>query len=91
MKHKGKHCCEVTYWGVNEWYKEKFEKLGWMVLAKYRGYHDKIAEYKNSLARLKRALEHKLTHLRDKDKIDDLKIMHQNICILIDHVDKYFQ
>jgi hypothetical protein len=83
-------CCEVTFCGLNHWYKEEFEKLGWMVLADSKGMKDKTTMYKTSLTRLKDALEHKLTHSLDKDKIQDIHIMLHNVNILIDHVNKDF-
>jgi len=51
-----------------------------MILAKYRGYTDKITTYLMSLQRLKEGLEHKLTHLKE-----DVHIMLNNLSILIDH------
>jgi predicted ATP-binding protein involved in virulence len=80
----------VTFTGLNRWYVEKFEKLGWMILAKAHGYNDKILCYKTSLARLKEAIEHKLSHTSDADHKADLKIMWNNVNILIDHVNKDF-
>jgi len=88
--HHGK-CCEATFDGIQMWYKEKFEKLGWMILAKEHGYEDKIAEYKSSLRRLKQAIEHKMTHVEENDRKHDLLIMHDNLLILMDHVNKDFQ
>jgi hypothetical protein len=85
------NCCEHTFHGLQRWYENKFEKLGWMLLAKDYGYNDKIVEYKSSLARLKQAIEHKLTHMKDADKKYDLKIMHRNINILIEHANKDFK
>jgi hypothetical protein len=83
-------CCEATFDGIQHWYVSKFEKLGWMVLAKTHGHEDKIKEYKNSLKRLKEAIEHKLTHVTENDRKHDLMIMHHNVEILIDHADKDF-
>ena len=85
-----KTCCEATMHGLNEWYKNEFEKLGWMILAHSRGQMDKIAMYKTTLKHLKDSLEHKLTHLKDSDKKQDVHIMIHNVNILIDHVNKDF-
>ena len=85
-----KTCCEVTMHKLNEWYTAEFEKLGWMVLAQSRGMIDKISMYKTSLNHLKKSLEHKLTHLKDTDKKQDVHIMLHNVKILIDHVNKDF-
>ena len=83
-----KDCCEVTFHGLNEWYVAEFEKLGWMILAKHRGYNDKIMTYLTSLKRLQQGLEHKLTHLKEKDRKEDVQIMLANLEILINHAEK---
>jgi hypothetical protein len=83
-------CCEATFCGLSEWYKIEFEKLGWMVLAHSKGMKDKTDEYKKGTNRLKEALEHKLTHVLDEDKIQDIHIMLHNVNILIDHIIKDF-
>jgi hypothetical protein len=87
---KSLYCCEVTLHGLNHWYKHEFEQLGWMILAKNRGMTEKIINYKYSLQSLKKAIEHKLTHIHEKDRKDDLNIMLHNIKILCEHVDKDF-
>ena len=85
-------CCEATHNGLQEWYKMKFEKLGWMILAKERGMNEKVMEYKNSLNRLEKSIEHKLKyHTKDPDRKEDLNIMLENLTILKQHVDKDFQ
>ena len=91
MKYHQGTCCEATFHGLHKWYQNKFEKLGWMILAKEHGYNDKIAEYKSSIHRLKQAIEHKMTHVKDSDRKHDLMIMHHNVMILIDHVNRDFQ
>ena len=76
----------ATFHGLHGWFKDLFEKLGWMILAKHYGMMDKIISYKNSLERFKMSVERKLKHVRDADNKDDLRIMHKNICLLIEHV-----
>jgi hypothetical protein len=83
-------CCDATIHGLHHWYSECFEKLGWMVLAKSRGMTDKIQVYIHSLQRLKMAIEQKINKVNDKDHKDDLKIMHTNISILLEHSKKDF-
>jgi len=82
---------EVTYDGLNHWYKHLFEHLGWMLLAQKYGYKDKISTYKSSIMRLKKALEMKLADLDDPDKKKDIKIMWDQVCILNDHVKRDFR
>jgi hypothetical protein len=72
--------------GISHWYKAKFEKLGWMILAKEHGYTDKVEEYKNSLKRLEEAIKHRMKHMVDPDKKMDLQIMLKNLKILMKHV-----
>lgn len=85
-------CCEATHNGLQEWYKMKFERLGWMILAKERGMNDKVIAYKNSLNRLEKAIEHKLKyHTKDVDRKDDLNIMLENVAVLKEHVEKDFE
>jgi hypothetical protein len=81
---------ETTYKGLTIWYKEKFESLGWMILAKEYGYTDKLAAYKMSLARLLCALENKIAKMKDSDKKDDLKIMQKNVMVLMAHANHDF-
>jgi len=93
-KHSGtirkKFCCEATFHGLHKWYEMEFEKLGWMVLAKSRGLKDKTDEYIMSLHRLRSSLQHKMTHIKEKDHKDDLEIMCNNVDILIDHAKRDF-
>ena len=81
-------CCEATFHSLHHWYVSEFEKLGWMILAKNRNMKDKIDTYLNSLDRLHEALTHKLEHLRDSDKREDVMIMLSNVDILIRHAKK---
>ena len=83
--------CGTTMHGLHEWYVAMFEKLGWMILAKNKKYNDKIAAYKNSIRRLKHELEQKIEQVEEHDRKTDLKIMHHNVCLLMDHVNKDFK
>lgn len=81
----------ATMQGLNAWHKAMFEQLGWMVLAKEK-YHlsDKITTYKNSVDRLKEAIECKMTQVHEIDRKNDLKILLDNVMILKAHIDKDF-
>jgi hypothetical protein len=76
---------DVTFQGLNEWYKRKFEKLGWMILAKRDGYMDKVMAYENSIKRLHTAIGQKIEDIHDKDTRADLYIMKENVEVLLEH------
>jgi len=76
---------DVTFYGLSHWYKHAFEKLGWMILAKKRGMTKKMESYKHSLDMLLHDIESKIKTTRDPDRKADLKIMLDNLTILIDH------
>lgn len=85
---KNRSVHDVTFSGLNHWYQSKFEKLGWMLLAKRSGYMDKVMEYENSVKRLHSAICQKIEDMRDKDKKDDLYIMKENVEYLLEHIKK---
>ena len=73
----------VTFHGLHNWHNHVFEHYGWILLAKRYGYMDKVHSYKSSLYRLKEALEKRMKTLHEKDRKDDLKILHQDVEHLI--------
>jgi len=81
---------DVTYHALGEWFRAKFEKLGWMILAKKHGYLDKISEYQTSVKRLHAAICKKISKMHDKDKKTDLYIMKENVETLLEHIQKDF-
>jgi hypothetical protein len=76
---------DVTFYDLSHLYKHAFEKLGWMILAKKRGMVKKMELYKHSLDTLKHDIELKLNKIQDPDHKADLKIMLDNLNILIEH------
>jgi hypothetical protein len=87
---KHNFCCEATIKSLHGWYKAEFEKLGWMILAKNKGMHEKVMTYKHSLNHLKDAIIHRWKGIHDKDRKTDLEIMLRNVEILIEHAEKDF-
>ena len=80
----------ATYVGLHMWFKAEFEKLGWMILAKKKGYHDKVETYKHSVQRLYEHLECKIRDTKDHDRKQDLMIMLKDVKCLMDHIHKDF-
>ena len=78
----------ATVEGTHHWYKHLFEHLGWMILAKERGYHDKLFAYKNSIRRIIESIEERLPKLEDKDTKKDFEIMKQDLLVLKKHVEE---
>lgn len=76
----------ATYAGLHIWFKNEFEKLGWIVLAKHKGYHDKVETYKHSVKRLHEKLECKVRDTKDHDRKQDLLIMLNDVNTLISHI-----
>lgn len=91
MKKNHGFCCDSTFYGLQSWYAAMFEKLGWMLLAKHRGIVEKISVYQNGVQRLKESIEHKMKDTKDHDRKADLEIMHENVCILLEHITKDFK
>lgn len=82
---------EATYHGLHKWHSHMFEHLGWMVLAKSHKHDYKVAAYKKSLDHLKKALEDKISHVREEDRRQDLKILLANVVSLIAFIDKHLK
>ena len=74
--HKATNC------GLGHWMRAKYEKLGWMCLAMDHGNHLKVKSYLDSIQRLKASLEKKIGEVHESDRKDDLKILHEDVCVL---------
>jgi hypothetical protein len=86
-----KHHYYVTFHGLMKWHDHLFKHLGWMILAQEHGYTDKIKVYQQSIKRFKKALEQKIKETEEKDRINDLKILHKNAIVLMKHANKDFK
>ena len=80
---------QSTFAGLNIWFKNEYEKLGWMVLAKEKGMMDKVQVYKNSVHRLEHSLQCKINSVKEHDRKDDLQIMLGHTRILCEFIDKH--
>jgi hypothetical protein len=77
-----------TFHGVHDWFKHNYEHLGWMVLAKAKGYDFKIVPYKKSIEHLVATIENLMTEYKDSDRLHDLKVLHMETMCLHDFVKK---
>jgi hypothetical protein len=73
---------DATFHGLHKWLKHKYEKLGWMCLAKHHGNTTKIAAYMDSIERLHSSLEKKLSELEENDRKKDIEILMDDVCVL---------
>lgn len=75
--------------GLHHWYKCMFEKMGWMVLAKAKGYDYKIDNYKKSIANLIKSIKHVMAEYENKNRKHDLKVLLMNTEVLQAYVQKH--
>ena len=80
----------TTFDGLQKWYRSSFEQLGWMILALKFGYKDKVQVYKQNTLMLRDCLAKKHKKMTDHDEKEDVKIMLNNVEILIKHMNKDF-
>jgi hypothetical protein len=90
-QHTKKCKFQATTQALIKWYVSIYEKLGWMVLAKQKGLKFKLEYYKKSIQLLKDELVCKINSVQDYDKINDLRIILDNVIILERHVQKDFR
>ena len=64
-----------TIHGLTRGYNTLFEKFGWMVLAKEKGYKDKVAVYKNYIDRWLSSAKHLATEYENHNRKHDINVM----------------
>lgn len=79
---------DSTTKGIYSWYTAIFEKLGWMVLAKEKGYGYKIDTYKKSIDNLLKTIKHTYGEYEEHNRQRDLHILFINTECLKDFVNK---
>ncbi len=67
-----------TFNGLHDWYNAKFEKLGWMLLAKAKGNYSKVTQYKKGIKNLLTSIQHVMNEYVDIDKQHDLQVLYAN-------------
>ena len=78
-----------TMAGIQAWHVAKVEKLGWMVMAKAKGYDYKVASYKKEIGALIDTIKHVMGEYQDPDRKHDLNVMLMNTMVLHDFVNKH--
>jgi len=68
----------MTFCGVSEWHKAMFEKYGWMILSKEKGYDFKIVAYKKSIDHLIMSIKHLMMEYEENDRKHDLAVLLMN-------------
>ena len=77
-----------TMYALHKWYQTLCEKLGWIVIAKAKGYDDKVAQYKRSIAHFLKSAEHLKGEYEDHNRQHDLNVLHMNVKELQNYVNK---
>lgn len=81
---------DPTYLSLLLWYNSSFEKFGLMFLEKHNGYSDKVSSYKTDVMRLRDCISKKHSNMNAPSKKEDLRIMLDNIEVLIKQIHKNF-
>jgi hypothetical protein len=79
----------ATFCGVQHWFKAEFEKLGWMLLAKEKGYDFKVVAYKRAIRHMIMTIEHLMTEYSEADRIHDLNVLLMESKVLNEFVNKH--
>jgi hypothetical protein len=80
FKHIQNQDCNVTFRGLQKWYKSNVEKFGWIIVMSF-DHPDSLKEssYLESLLRLNCKLNCYYKQTNDQDKKNDIKVMKRNI------------
>ena len=79
---------ESTYHGLENWFSNLFERLGWMVLAKEHHDANKLQCYIDSIDKWTRMATHKRNDTKYDEKREDLDIMLRKMTVLTTFVRK---
>lgn len=75
--------------GIHHWHTRMFEKLGWMVLAKEKGYGFKVDTYRKSIDHLIKTIDHVAAEYENHNRKHDLRVLRMNVVCLQDFVRKH--
>jgi archaellum component FlaC len=79
----------ATMHGLIKWHTHIFEKLGWMVLAKAKGYGYKVSDYKKGINHLIETIKHVKSEYENHNRKHDLNVLLMNTEALKDFVNKH--
>ena len=76
----------ATYLNIDRWYRRMLDDVGYMVLAKGKGYDAKIQSYKESFANLLKTIELVRKDSKGHDRIRDLTVLHKKATYVYEFV-----
>jgi hypothetical protein len=76
----------ATYLNIDRWYRRMLDDVGYMILAKGKGYDAKIQSYKESFANLLKTIELVRKDSKGHDRIRDLTVLHKKATYVYEFV-----
>jgi len=77
----------ITFIDLHNWYCKELKNLGWLVLARSHGNHEKVWAYRKTLEHLLAVIEMKSKEVSFNGPMGELKIMSNNIKYILAFVD----
>jgi len=74
---------------LSYWFRAMHDKLGWMTLAKAKGLTFKIVQYKRSLNRLLKSIDHLMAEYKNVNRKHDLAVLQLETRALKQFADRY--
>jgi hypothetical protein len=74
--------------GLYKWHIALFEKLGWIILAKEKGYASKVVEYKKSIGHLITSIKHVMDEYESRNRKHDLRVLLMHVEVLQEYAAK---
>lgn len=77
----------ITFTDLHKWYSKELKNLGWLVLERSHGNHEKVWAYRKSLEHLLVVIENKFREASFDGLYGELKIMSNNIKYILAFID----
>jgi hypothetical protein len=77
----------ITFIDLHKWYSKELKSLGWLVLARSHGHHEKVWAYRKSIEHLLAVIETKAREAGFQGTVSELKIMNDNLKYILAFVD----